>query len=118
MAQPQHADYAHDVAAFLASDKAAPVSQDPTRAEWASPEARTQLLNMFESQLGRNQASTEHTELLLYNKSRDTHRICPHCRKVYEAGTSIPRLSEAEEREQQLSGICSTPCFQALNQNM
>ncbi|GAW05361.1 hypothetical protein LENED_007212 [Lentinula edodes] len=64
--------------------------------------------------------------ILWYNKSRASSRICPACQRLYRVGDVLPdhaltgsakselnslqRPSELE-REQQLSGLCSSMCF-------
>ena len=62
--------YAHDLGAFLTSPNAAPISSDPTRADWASPDARARMLESFTMALGPGKTTLDHVLLLIYNKSR------------------------------------------------
>lgn len=68
---------------------------------------------------------------MIYNKSRDVDRVCPSCHRIYRVGEA-PRAyqdfqefferpkpdAEVDEKtmqEQDMSGICCGPCFNALS---
>ena len=103
------------------------ISSDPERRTWATEEACLELSNMFPD----DTAGEVLCNLFLYNKTRDVDRICPSCRRVYRVGEApqayesfeaflardddrVPKVNSATREEQDLSGICSGLCFEAL----
>lgn len=60
-------------------------------------------------------------QIMWYNKSRISSRICPTCHRVYKIGDVLQDLMDSEKeaetgserqvREQELSGLCSAVCF-------
>lgn len=106
--------YARDFQAFLASPHAAPVSSEPNRAFWADFTQRSEMINGFLATGGGSADSApDFVDLLIYNKSRDTHRVCPHCRQAYTA-RAREGTSPDVQAEQKLSGICSWGCYNSL----
>ncbi|KAK9792732.1 hypothetical protein WJX73_001288 [Symbiochloris irregularis] len=106
--------YAYSLSEFLASPAAAPVSQDPTRAAWASPKGREKVLAMMTAVTLPGPEALDFVKLQIYNKSRDLHRICAACRLAYTAPLS--GVDEATRKEQLLTGICSRTCYRVLTQ--
>ncbi|KAJ3082372.1 hypothetical protein HK102_001752 [Quaeritorhiza haematococci] len=90
--------YVTDVAMYINSTHAAPV-HDRT---WTSPDFFHHLL-----QLG---LPLDEAYIFIYNKSRKTARICPACHKCYKVQRQTKRQTP-EEKERELSGICSPECF-------
>ncbi|KAF9264537.1 hypothetical protein L218DRAFT_986959 [Marasmius fiardii PR-910] len=99
-----------------------PALEDPLRAEFAQVE----VLQMLKTVLPEEMAL-----ILWYNKSRATSRICPACHRLYRVGdvlpdaidlkkdsvsdippaTPTPGMHPQLQREQDLSGLCSSICF-------
>ncbi|KAF7297223.1 hypothetical protein MIND_00955400 [Mycena indigotica] len=111
---------AHFLPSFFAQPPALP-SEDPLAAEFASEEVREMLLLLC----NKGGVLTEEMALALwYNKSRATSRVCPACQRLYRLGDVLPEHVDDEsderpwktpppqlEREQQISGLCSSLCF-------
>lgn len=112
---------------FLQCPNLALVSSDPDRAAWST---RTGELTRMFPQTSAGQMSAR---LMVYNKSRDTDRICPACRRWYYVGepeweykslddfakrnrTETDAVGDEQKEEQDLSGICSSVCFEALTE--
>ncbi len=118
-----------------------PVSSDPERRQWATPDSYQSMSAMFLS-AGDTPGAAVMTNLFIINKSRDVDRICPSCHRIYRVGEG-PRayafFDEFLERprgggggavevevevevdkktmeEQDLSGACCGPCFNALSE--
>ncbi|KAF9075781.1 hypothetical protein BDP27DRAFT_1211948 [Rhodocollybia butyracea] len=93
-----------------------PAFDDPLCAEFAQEEVLQMLSTVLPDELAL---------ILWYNKSRATSRICPACQRLYHVGDVLPdhstmtgdslekpvRSPPELEREQELSGICSSLCF-------
>ncbi|KAK1231278.1 hypothetical protein PQX77_005618 [Marasmius sp. AFHP31] len=96
-----------------------PALGDPLRAEFAQEE----VLQMLKTVLPEEMAL-----ILWYNKSRPTSRICPACHRLYHVGDVLPDAIDTTtgttvppqpsvgmhpqlEREQDISGLCSSICF-------
>ncbi|KAJ4478132.1 hypothetical protein J3R30DRAFT_3479680 [Lentinula aciculospora] len=105
--------------AFLASRyfSQPPALDDPLCAEFAQEEVLQMLKTVLPEELAL---------ILWYNKSRASSRICPACQRLYHVGDMLPdhaaltggaksELNPSQppelEREQELSGICSSMCF-------
>ncbi|GBE87091.1 hypothetical protein SCP_1003380 [Sparassis crispa] len=114
---PGNGPRVRDVDAFLASSFAAPPSfDDPLCAEFAQDEVLEMLCAVLPE---------ETAQILWYNKSRTTARICPACQRLYRLGDILPDpvaaqgepdpastyISPLLSREQALSGLCSPVCF-------
>ena len=114
-----------DILPFFRSPYKAPVSEDPEKRMWASLGAGQQLASMFP----HNAAGIAEANLLVYNKSRDTDRICPSCRRWYRVGEKVgtrlpfkeflvrqdvPQAEKEARVEQDLSGICSRECMRLM----
>ena len=112
------------------SDCPAPISTDPEKASWASPGQPHPLRQM----LAHTPSGAESFNLLIYNKTRDTDRICPSCRRWYYVGEpkhfyglyddflargfpSGHDILSGQREEQDLSGICSRTCQEAMVQD-
>jgi len=112
---------------WIQTSHLAPVSHDPDRRHWATQEGADQVTQMFP----HTPAGIVSLNLLIYNKSRDTDRICPSCRRWYKVGesehryesfdeflhrdySSLPAIGTEQREEQSLSGICSQACMDAL----
>ena len=112
---------------FLQSPHRVSKSESPDRRHWATETGASQLGQAFTD----TPTGIASLTLLLYNKSRDTDRICPSCRRWYKFGESehhyasfdefvgreppISTAMSAEQREEQdLSGICSQACMDAM----
>ncbi|KAF7307741.1 hypothetical protein MKEN_01134200 [Mycena kentingensis (nom. inval.)] len=107
---------------FLSSFFAQPPAtseDDPIAAEFAVEEVKEMLLLLCSEGM-----LTEELALALwYNKSRATSRVCPACQRLYRLGDVLATHTDAEdapssqtsspqlEREQEISGLCSTLCF-------
>ncbi|KAJ7079770.1 hypothetical protein B0H15DRAFT_787694 [Mycena belliarum] len=116
---PGNGQRVRDMRAFLTSPfhfAQPPALDDPLCAEFAQDE----ILQMLYTVL------PEETALILwYNKSRATSRICPACQRLYRLGDVLLDHLDADEhtrnaeqrpppqleREQEISGLCSTMCF-------
>ncbi|KAJ4498724.1 hypothetical protein C8R41DRAFT_123689 [Lentinula lateritia] len=116
---PGNGPRVRDTRAFLASRyfSQPPALDDPLCAEFAQEEVLQMLQTVLPEELAL---------ILWYNKSRASSRICPACQRLYRVGDVLPdhaltgsakseldslqRPSELE-REQQLSGLCSSMCF-------
>ncbi|KAL9116510.1 MAG: hypothetical protein Q9187_006964 [Circinaria calcarea] len=101
--------YITDLPAFLASPCSAPISTDPNKSTWTDPSTRAQFSQMH--------IPAKELELLLYNKSRDTNRICPGCMLWYDLsrpGNPSAGISATLAQEMDLSGICSQSCMDEL----
>ncbi|KAJ6526598.1 hypothetical protein DFH09DRAFT_1187567 [Mycena vulgaris] len=115
---PGNGQRVRDMRAFLTSSfnfAQPPALHDPLCAEFAQDEVLQMLCTVL----------PEETALILwYNKSRSTSRICPACQRLYRLGDLLPdHLDDEEhtrveerpppqlEREQEISGLCSTVCF-------
>ncbi|KAJ7145804.1 hypothetical protein C8R44DRAFT_755921 [Mycena epipterygia] len=112
---PGNGKRVRDTRAFLSSFFAQPPAlDDPLCAEFSQDEVLQMLFTVL----------PEETALILwYNKSRATSRICPACQRLYHLGDVLPdHLDDDEnahvnqqlpqlEREQKISGLCSTVCF-------
>ncbi|KAJ3736333.1 hypothetical protein DFJ43DRAFT_989400 [Lentinula guzmanii] len=94
-----------------------PALDDPLCAEFAQEEVLQMLKTVLPEELAL---------ILWYNKSRASSRICPACQRLYHVGEVLPdhatltggAKSEIKplqppelEREQELSGFCSSMCF-------
>ncbi|KAL8638597.1 MAG: hypothetical protein Q9226_008981 [Calogaya cf. arnoldii] len=106
-----------------------PLSSDPERQEWATPESWDRLSAMFTSTAPHGSTNVM-SNLFVYNKTRDFDRICPSCHRIYCVGEgprayqsvdefiNRPRSSSEVEpkvqAEQDQSGACCRPCFNAL----
>ncbi|KAG7007419.1 hypothetical protein G7Y79_00010g029200 [Physcia stellaris] len=116
-----------DLQAFVRSSYLAPVSQDPDKADWATEATASQ----FSQTVPKSPAGDAALQLVIINKSRDTDRICPSCRRWYKFGeperhyqsfsdflkrniSNGPAMSAEQREEQDLSGICSQICMDAL----
>jgi len=116
-----------DPQTWIQTSHLAPVSHDPDRRHWATQEGADQITQMFPHTL----AGIVSLNLSIYNKSRDTDRICPSCRRWYKVGesehryesfeeflrreySSSPAIDSEQREEQSLSGICSQLCMDAL----
>jgi len=123
-----------DFEAFMQSSLVVPVSSNPEQLSWASENARMQVVAMYgfpgdlaDAPKGLLQA----TDILIYNKSRENDRMCAACMRWYRAGEGFKSYSSLEEflvrpvlerpevdaetaSEQDLSGICTRQCMQAL----
>ena len=113
---------------FFQSPHLAPVSESPERRHWATKESANQLQQAFPD----TPAAMESLTLMIYNKSRDTDRVCPSCRRWYKYGESehhyasfedflrreppisSTTMSYAQRTEQDLSGICCQTCGDAM----
>lgn len=105
--------YVTDLTAFLTSPEAAPIS-DP---EWTC--MSQPIMRAIREQFSNNE---ELFQIFVYNKSRSVDRICPYCRKHYQAIDTFKNIESnvtgsytSLEFEQALSGICSLECFHGLN---
>ena len=102
-----------------------PTSKDPERHGFLG--AEPQLRQMFPQDAAGRAACT----LMIHNKTRDTERICPSCRRIYRVGEGpkewdsfeafMSRVNDTSsgvdskiKEEQDLSGICNTLCFNIL----
>ncbi|KAL9011320.1 MAG: hypothetical protein Q9173_003830 [Seirophora scorigena] len=108
-----------------------PVSSDPARREWTTQESQQMISSMFLG-IGNTPGAVIMANLFIINKTRDVDRICPSCHRIYrvgEAPRAYPsfdefvnrprRTSEVHakvEEEQDLSGACCGPCFNALSE--
>ncbi|KIK68121.1 hypothetical protein GYMLUDRAFT_36954 [Collybiopsis luxurians FD-317 M1] len=105
--------------AFLASRyfSQPPALDNPLCAEFAQDEVLQMLRTILPEELAL---------ILWYNKSRATSRICPACQRLYHVGDLLPdhaalagNVNSGQpsqpppelEREQDISGICSSMCF-------
>ncbi|KAL0577609.1 hypothetical protein V5O48_004370 [Marasmius crinis-equi] len=97
-----------------------PALDDPLRAEFAQEE----VLQMLKTVLPEEMAL-----ILWYNKSRAMSRICPACHRLYRVGDVLPDAIDTNtdttissppssvgmhpqlQREQDISGLCSSICF-------
>ncbi|KAJ7682884.1 hypothetical protein B0H17DRAFT_942495 [Mycena rosella] len=116
---PGNGQRVRDMRAFLTSPfnfAQPPALDDPLCAEFSQNEVLQMLCTVL----------PEETALILwYNKSRSTSRICPACQRLYHLGDVLRDHLEGEdeharvdqrpppqlEREQEISGLCSTMCF-------
>ncbi|KAL8926520.1 MAG: hypothetical protein Q9208_002847 [Pyrenodesmia sp. 3 TL-2023] len=122
--------HARDVREFF-SQHPTPVSSDPERRQWATQDSHQSMSTMFLS-AGDTPGAVVMTNLFIINKSRDVNRICPSCHRIYRVGEG-PRAyesfeefvnrprggSEVDEKtreEQDSSGACCGPCFNALSE--
>ncbi len=116
-----------DPQTWIRTSHLAPVSQDPDRRHWTTQEGADQITQMFP----HTPAGIVSLNLFIYNKSRDTDRICPSCRRWYKVGesehryesfdeflrrdySSSPTINTERREEQNLSGLCSQFCMDAL----
>lgn len=125
-----------DLEGFANSPYKAPTSSDPERLSWTD-QSVIQNVAKTSPATAKGRASVS---LLIYNKSRDTDRICPCCHRWYHVGESAfgetgsadvfatfedfvtrPPLASSPDfehdevaREQDLSGICSRICKAAM----
>ncbi|CAK5271001.1 unnamed protein product [Mycena citricolor] len=120
---PGNGHRVRDTRAFLTSFFAQPPAwDDPLCAEFAQDEILEMLCTVL----------PEETALILwYNKSRSTSRICPACQRLYRLGDILPGHTDSDveedpseqpplpqlEREQEISGLCSTVCFVLASYN-
>ena len=112
---------------FLESPHIASISESSERQHWGTETGMSQIEQFFPD----TPAGINSLNLLLYNKTRDTDRICPSCRRWYKFGESeqhytsfdefvrreppISTAMSAEQKEEQdLSGICSQACMNAM----
>ncbi|KAG8927265.1 hypothetical protein FRC02_008342, partial [Tulasnella sp. 418] len=96
----------------------APSESDPECLDFGSPEVYPILTQLLPTDLAL---------IIWYNKTRETGRICPACRRVYHIGDKLlPHnttsqahpsgqteefLRPRKEREQKISGLCDWLCF-------
>jgi hypothetical protein len=114
-----------DILSFFRSTHKATISQDPQKRRWASADVAQQLDIVFP----HTATGIAEANLLVYNKSRDTDRICPSCRRWYRVGEKVgprlpfpeflvrhdmPQVEEEARVEQDLSGICSRECMRIM----
>ncbi|KAJ3818803.1 hypothetical protein F5880DRAFT_1490764 [Lentinula raphanica] len=118
---PGNGPRVRDTRAFLASRyfSQPPALDNPLCAEFAQEEVLQMLKTVLPEELAL---------ILWYNKSRASSRICPACQRLYHVGEVLPdhdalkaggAKSELKptqpppelEKEQELSGICSSMCF-------
>ncbi len=109
-----------------------PVSSDPERRQWATPDSYQSMSAMFLS-AGNTPGAAVMTNLFIINKSRDVDRICPSCHRIYRVGEGPRAYASFEEflgrrggvevevdrktmEEQDLSGACCGPCFNVLSE--
>ncbi|KAI4195630.1 MAG: hypothetical protein LQ350_007101 [Teloschistes chrysophthalmus] len=112
---------------FLQSPHRVEASTNPVRRQWATPEGANRLPVAFPP----TPSAIESRNLMIYNKSRDTDRICPSCRRWYKVGESEQRydsfaeflhrkppvtatMAAEQKQEQDLSGICSQGCMDTM----
>jgi hypothetical protein len=123
-----------DTRAFLSSYFAQPVLlSDPLCAEFAKDEILQMLLTVLPEEIALVRTFFQYrsscistflvVQILWYNKSRGSGRICPACQRLYCIGDVLqdhhdhqlkPSWSEPApqlQREQQISGICKHPSF-------
>lgn len=113
--------------AFLASFFAQkPALHDPMCAEFAQEEVLQMLKTVLPDETATvrgfkySNASLYSLQILWYNKSRATSRICPACQRLYRLGDILPDHIDGElvntkhsrtppqlEREQEISGLCT-----------
>ena len=122
--------HVRDVSTFLSSSSPAPVSKHPDRAEWASQPLSSNL-QQLRQHLTQVPSGVDTFNLLAYNKSRDTDRVCPSCRRwysvtepeckyaSYDEFTSRGHgdngeVSREQSEEQDLSGICCKACMDIM----
>ncbi|KAI4184271.1 MAG: hypothetical protein LQ348_004569 [Seirophora lacunosa] len=107
------------------------VSSDPARRKWTTQKSQQMISSMFLG-TGNTPGAVIMANLFIINKTRDVDRICPSCHRIYrvgEAPRAYPsfdefinrprRTSEVDakvEEEQDLSGACCGPCFNALSE--
>ncbi|KAF5389123.1 hypothetical protein D9757_004919 [Collybiopsis confluens] len=97
-----------NIQAFLASRffSQPAALDDPLCAEFAQEEMLQMLGTVLPEELAL---------IIWYNKSRASSRICPVCRRLYQRGDCVDpgqrRPPPEMEREQNISGICSSMCF-------
>ncbi|KAI4101140.1 MAG: hypothetical protein L6R37_005108 [Teloschistes peruensis] len=102
-------------------------SINPVKRQWATPEGANRLPVAFPP----TPSGIQSCSLMILNKSRDTVRICPNYRRWYKVGESEQRYNSFEDflhrkppltatvaaeqkQEQDLSGICSQGCTDAM----
>lgn len=133
---PGNGPRVRDAPAFLASSFASPPSlDDPLCAQFAQEEMVDMLACVLPQEtamvgstlcIGAQNTQASSCQILWYNRSRRTARICPACQRLYRLGDILPdHLTEAEAdkeetmpspqllREQELSGLCT--CSQPDN---
>ncbi|KZT19700.1 hypothetical protein NEOLEDRAFT_935965 [Neolentinus lepideus HHB14362 ss-1] len=97
--------YVTRVSQFLASSYADPVGPSEEHRGWTL--GQDGITRMFGG-------APDLGAIFLFNKQRETQRICPACRRVYHVGEAIAgtnlQANSTERQEQELSGICSYPC--------
>ena len=115
---------------FMQSPNRVSVSETQERRDWATASTVNRLQRAFP----RTPAATNSFNLLVYNKSRDSDRICPGCRRWYKFGESEHHYASFNDfirrdppiwevmppgqlEEQELSGICSQHCMNALTED-
>ncbi|TFK54015.1 hypothetical protein OE88DRAFT_1732743 [Heliocybe sulcata] len=94
-----------NVSQFLASSYADPVGPSEEHRGWVLGQDDVKRMFGGAPDLGA---------IFLFNKQRETQRVCPACRRVYRVGEGVAgthlQTSSSERQEQELSGICSYPC--------
>lgn len=123
---PGNGPRVRDTRAFLSSFFSQPPAWDDALcAEFAQDEILQMLCTVLPEEIAIVRSSTwissrvpTSIQILWYNKSRATGRVCPSCRRLYNLGDVLPDLvqdtpkffpetrSPYLAREQEISGLC------------
>jgi hypothetical protein len=129
---PGNGPRVRDTRAFLSSFFAHPPAiHDPLCAEFAQEEVLQMLVTILPEETALvgglllrifTAMLIAFSQILWYNKSRVTGRICPACQRLYRLGDSLPdhfvdfeakrsvrKTSPQLAREQKISGLCTFP---------
>ncbi|KIY62137.1 hypothetical protein CYLTODRAFT_427146 [Cylindrobasidium torrendii FP15055 ss-10] len=116
---------------FLASSFAQPAAKDdPVCAEFAQDEICEMLCHVLPEEVALVRVLSHPRpflpfQILWYNKSRASSRICPSCQRLYRLGDTLPDVLPPDDeytrvepqipsqlpREQQLSGLCALSSY-------
>ena len=133
---PGNGPRVRDARAFLSSFFAQPPAlDDELCAEFAQEEVLQMLCTVLPAESATVSTSIDRVclpvliaiQILWYNKSRTTGRVCPSCRRLYNLGDVLPDLvqdtpkffPEAPSpylvREQEISGLCRrSPSYRTM----
>lgn len=131
---PGNGPRVRDTRAFLTSSYFAqqPALDDPLCAEFAQEEVLQMLMTVLPDDLALvcamlySGVPNIFLQMLWYNKSRATSRICPSCQRLYRLGDTLPPLMGENQgasphlaKEQKISGLCALspplPLFVTVN---
>lgn len=127
---PGNGPRVRDTHAFLSSFFAHPPAlDDELCAEFAQEEILQMLCTVLPEDIALVRLSVSvgsqvsiASQILWYNKSRATGRVCPSCRRLYTLGDVLPDLVQDSPklfpetpspylaREQEISGLCGRSC--------